>query len=356
MIADFEEDRTEAPTPRRLREARKKGQVAVSRDLAAAMALLAAAAGLHLFGSGFLSGLRAALTRSLSGLHEMEAGGASSAAVSTGSAMLGAAAPLMILALAAGAAATLAQVGFLFTGDTIRLKPERLDPFEGLRRMFSMRTFVAVTGGLAKGGIIVGVLAASLWQERVALAGLSTRELPEALSILTGSAIALFWKTAIALLALGLVDWGYRRWQHLRDMRMSRREVEDELKEFEGDPTTRDRRRAHHERIAESRQLASVNRAEIVLTDSEDLAIALGFESESAETPVILARGRGPSGDRIREAALAHGVPILERSDFARSLDREGVPGAAVPAALREGVAEAIAVGKDMKGLGRHDA
>ncbi|HEU4333050.1 MAG TPA: EscU/YscU/HrcU family type III secretion system export apparatus switch protein [Candidatus Eisenbacteria bacterium] len=353
MIAEFEEDRTEAPTPRRLREARKKGQVAVSRDLAAALALLAAAAGLYLFGPGFLSGLRSALTRSLSSLHEMESGGATAATVSAGSAMLGATAPLILLALAAGAAATLAQVGFLFTGDTIRIKPERLDPFEGLRRIFSMRTFVAVTGGLAKGGIIVGVLAASLWQERVALAGLSTKELPEALSILTGSAIALFWKTAIALLALGLVDWGYRRWQHLRDLRMSRREVEDELKEFEGDPATRDRRRAHHAQIAESRQLASVSRAEIVLTDSEDLAIALGFEADS---PVLLARGRGPAGDRIREAALGAGVPILERSDLARSLDRDGVPGAAVPAALREGVAEAIAVGKDMKGLGRHDA
>ena len=352
MIADFEEDRTEAPTPRRLREARKKGQVAVSRDLAAALALLAAAVGFYLFGSGFLSGLRAALTRSLSGLHEMESGGAPAAMVSAGSAMLGAAAPLILLALAAGAAATLAQVGFLFTGDTIRLKPERLDPFEGLRRMFSMRTFVAVAGGLAKGGIIVGVLAASLWQERVALASLSTRELPEALSILTGSAIALFWKTAIALLALGLVDWGYRRWQHVRDLRMSRREVEDELKEFEGDPATRDRRRAHHAKIAESRQLASVERADVVITDSEDLAIALGFE----EVPVILARGRGPAGDRIREAALGAGVPVLERTDLARSLDRDGVPGAAVPAALREGVAEAIAVGKDMRGLGRHDA
>src|SRR5688572_17158855 len=162
------EDRTEAPTPRRLREARQKGQVVVSRDLAAALALLAAAGGLHVMGPWLLGGLRTGVARSLGGLHEFGAADAASATIKTGFSMLGVAAPMLVFALVAGAAATLAQVGFLFSGEPLKLKPERLDPLEGVRRVFSMRTFVGIAGGLAKGGVILAVLAASLWQERVA--------------------------------------------------------------------------------------------------------------------------------------------------------------------------------------------
>ena len=348
MMTDPEnEDRTEAPTPRRLREARQKGQVAVSRDLAAAVALLAAAGGLHLFGPGLLGGLRAGLERSLSGLHEMGADHATSAAMSSGAGVLGVAAPFLILAMAAGIAATLAQVGFLFTGETLQLRAERLDPMNGFRRAFSMPTFVALAGGLAKGGVIVVVLAASLWQERVALAGLSARPLPEALSVLSGSAAALFWKSAIALLALGLVDWSYRRWQHGRDLRMSRREIRDELKEFDGDPAIRDRRRAHHDRLEEDRQVAKVSAADVVVTDAGDLAVALGMAEEA---PLVLAKGKGGVADRIREAALAHGVPVVEKPDLARALHRGGVS-----AGLRTDAADAVTLGREMKGIGRHD-
>lgn len=345
MMTDAEvEDRTELPTPRRLREARKKGQVVVSRDLAAALSLLAVAGGLHVFGPMLIGGLRAGLSRSLSAIHEMGAGDAMPAVIGTGWSFFGAAAPLMIFVMAAAMAATLAQVGFLFTGETLRIRPERLDPFEGIRRAFSMPTFVGITGGLAKGAVILGVLAASLWQDRATLAGLSMRDLPEALGIVSGTAISLLGKTALALLALGLVDWAYRRWQHLRDLRMSRREIEDELKEFEGDPAIRERRRAHHQQLDESRLIARVSAAAVVVTDSGDLAVAIGAG------PVVLAKGEGRVADRIRESALSHGIPVIERPDLAKALHRRGTAAGEIPAGLREGADEAIALAREMRG------
>jgi len=337
------EDRTELPTPRRLREARKKGQVVVSRDLAAALALLAVAGGLSVFGTSLIGGLRAGLGHSLSTIHEMVPADAPSAVVSTGATLFGAAAPLMIFVMAAAAAATLAQVGFLFTGETLRIRAERLDPIAGFRRVFSMPTFVGVAGGLAKGAVILGVLAASLWQDRATLAGLSTRELPEAPAVVAGTAIALLGKTALALLALGLVDWAYRRWQHLRDLRMSRREIQDELREFDGDPAMRDRRRAHHERLDEGQLIARVSAATVVVTDAGELAVALG------PGPVVVAKGRGRVADRIREAALAHVIPVVERTDLARALHRRGNSKGEIPAGLREGAAEAIALAQEMR-------
>lgn len=348
------EDRTEVPTPRRIQEARKKGQVVYSRDLAAALTLVATAGAFALLGPWLVASLRAGLSRSLSTLHEMESGNAASAVVSSGGTWVGAAAPLMLFALAAGAAATIVQIGFLFTGETLKLRVERLDPMEGIRRAFSMRTFVGIAGGLARGAVILGVLAASLWQEKATLAGLSSRPMPEALAAFTGSAITLFAKTALALAALGVIDWAYRRWQHLRDLRMSRREVQDELREFEGDPSMRNRRRTHHAQLEESRFIGQVPSAAVIVTDAGDLAIALRLTPEG--TPVVIVTGQGATADRIRATALGHAIPILERPDLARSLARRGKAGTPVPSGLREDSVDAIAVGKEMKGLGRHDA
>lgn len=339
---DAVEDRTEAPTPRRLLEARKKGQVAVSRDLAAALALAGAAGALTLMGPRLLGGLSAALTRSLSALHEMTPEGAVPALRSSGASLLGIAAPLMLFAVAAGAAATLVQTGFLMTGETLRLNPGRLNPVEGIRRAFTLRTFIGISGGLAKGAVILGVLAACAWQDRETLARLSTRPLPEALQVVAGSGLALFAKTAIALVALGILDGSYRRWQHLRDLRMSRREIQDELREFEGDPTLRNRRRTHHKNLVDVRSMAQLPSAAVVVT-AEDIAVALRLTAEG--DPEIVASGRGADADRMRESALSHGVPILERVDLARALSKRG----AVPQGLRADAVDAISVARELK-------
>jgi flagellar biosynthetic protein FlhB len=340
-----DDDRTEQPTPRRLDEARKKGQVALSRDLTAAVTLLVGAGGLTLLGPKLVAGLSTGLSRSLSSLHEMEAGTLTASMMTTGGGLLASAAPLILLALVAAVAGSVAQVGFLFTGATLGLRPERMDPIEGLRRAFSLQTAVGIAGGLAKGAVILGVLAASLWQDRITLASLSNRPLPEALAVLPGAAFSLFGKTALALLALGVVDWAYRRWQLRRDLRMSRREIADELREFEGDPAARERRRTHRTRLDEARRLDGVAAAGVVITDDADLAVAIRRDGEDVS---VVAMDRGAGGDRIRRRATEHGVATLERSDLARALYRRGAAGRAVPAGLRDESVEALEIAREM--------
>ena len=344
-----DEDRTEQPTPRRIREARKKGQVALSRDLTAAITLLAGAGGLTLLGPKLVAGLGSGLARSLSSLHEMEAATLTASVMTTGTALLVCAAPLIVVALVAGVAGSLMQVGFLFTGSTLALRPERLDPIEGLKRAFSLSTAVGIAGGLAKGAVILGVLAASLWQERVALASLSTRPLPEALGVLSSAGFSLLGKSALALLALAVLDWAYRRWQLHRDLRMSRREIADELREFEGDPAVRERRRTHRARLDEARRLDGVSEAGVVVTDDADLAVAIRRDGEDV---VVVAMDRGAAGDRIRRAASGHGIAILERSDLARALHRRGAAGSGVPGAWRNESLQALDVARELKGTG----
>lgn len=349
---DFAENRTEPPTPRRLKEAREKGQVAVSRDLTAAAVLLAAAGAFHFLGPAFLAGLVAGLHGSLARLQEAPTGAeAWSAAVwGTGTALAGAAVPLILALVAAALAINFLQVGFLFTTEPLRLRGDRLSPATGLRRAFSMRTFVSLGGGLFRGAVILGVLAATLWQERTALLGISSRDLPDALRLLSGAGVGLAARTALALLALGLLDWAYQRWQLRRDLRMSRQDVRDELKRFEGDPAIRDRRRALRRRLAGQRMIPMTARATVVLTDSENLAVALRYRAESGDPPELVAKGAGSVSDRIREAALEHGVPVIERPDLARDLHRHGELGEHVPERLHEAVADVVALALRMKG------
>jgi flagellar biosynthetic protein FlhB len=333
---DDSDDRTEAPTPRRLLEARKQGQVVASRDLVTAVVLLLAAGTLYAGGSGVLSGIRKGLGGSLASIHEADA----STVVKSGVALALPFAPLLLVPLLAGIAATLMQTGFLFTGETFRLKPERLDPAEGFRRAFSARTVVEIAGGLAKGTIVLGVLVVSLWQERAALAGLSLRPLPDAVGVLGGAALSMFVKAGLSLLALGLLDWAYRRWRLHRDLRMSRREVQDELREFEGNPEVRNRRRSLRARLEEARLAGRVPGSDVVVIGGS-CAVALKLENGR---PVLVVSGKGGAADRIQEAAQSNGVPVIERRDLALALHRRGLV-----EALRADAAEVVDLGRRMK-------
>lgn len=345
------ESRTEAPTPRRIREARSKGQVAHSRELAASIALLGAIGGMALAGPSLIEGLSNALRGSLENLHRMPEGvdSARAAMVAAGSAFLRVAVPLILAIVAAAVASHLIQIGFLFTGDPLLPKSSRLDPGEGIRRAFSLRTGVRLFGGLFRGAVVVAVLAATLWNEWPVLLNLSQRELPDAVRVAGAIAFGLALRAGLALLALGLIDWAFQRWQHLRDLRMSRQEVRDELRRFEGDPAIRDRRRALRRRLAVQRMIPLAARASVIVTDASDLCVALRYDPESGGAPELLARGRGALADRLREVALEHGIPVIERPDLARPLNRRGEPGEEIPADLHEAAAEVLALALRLK-------
>jgi flagellar biosynthetic protein FlhB len=345
------DNRTEAPTPRRIREARSKGQVAHSRDLAAAIALLGAIGALALAGPSFVEGLTSALRGSLENLHRMpeDADAVRAAIVAAGAASLRGAALLLLAIVAAAAASHLVQVGFLFTVDPILPQSSRLDPSEGMRRAFSWRTGVRLLGGLVRGAVVAAVLAATLWKEWPVLLSLSQRELPEAIQVASSTAFALALRAALALLALGLLDWAYQRWQHRRDLSMSRQEVRDELRRFEGDPAIRDRRRALRRRLAAQRMIPLAARATVMVTDAADLCAALRYDPESGGPPELLARGRGALADRLREVAMERGIPVIERPDLARPLHRRGELGEEIPADLHGPAAEVLALALRMR-------
>ncbi len=347
------EERTEAATPRRREEARQRGQVARSVDLAAAVILLGALLGLHFFGREFIGGMFGVLRTTLENLHTVgedpsdlmrEYGSLALAAI------LGIL-PFVAIVLAAALAVNFAQVGFLFTLEPLEPNLERLDPISGIQRIFSLRSLMRLITGLLKLAAISGVVLWTIWAERFVLLGLVDRAFTEVVQYLVEVAFVLSIRAVLALLILGILDFAYQRFQYERDIRMSRQEIREELKRYEGDPKIRERRRAVQRQVAMQRMMQRVPKATVVITNPTEYAVALEYDSEKMAAPTVVAKGVDLLAQRIREIAMEHGVPIVQRPEVARALYKAAEVGQTIPPELYQAVAEIIAYVYRLKGM-----
>jgi flagellar biosynthetic protein FlhB len=335
-------ERTEPATPRKREEARRRGQVARSADLSSSAVLLAAVAGLEIFGRGLATGLAESVSGVLGHLDAFQGGEIprlGGAVLPVALAFL----PFALLLVAAALAANLGQVGFLWAGGTLAPDLARLDPLAGARRVFSLRSLARLLGGLLKVAAVAGVALLTIWAERGRLPELATRPLEGMLGLGGEAVSALALRTALVLLLLALLDYGFQRWQHERELRMSRAELREEIRRYEGDPVIKERRRAVQRQIALGRMVEGVARATVVLTNPTDLAVAVEFDPGRMAAPVVLAKGRRLLAERIHEAARAHGVPVVERTELARALYKAVGVGGEVPPEHYRAVADVLA-------------
>ncbi len=345
------EERTEPATPRRRLEARERGHVARSADLASAVVLLGAVLALEFTGRPYVSGLLSAVSGVLGRLAEFDGerqnlalhfGGAVSAA------FLGLL-PFAAIVAAAAAGISLLQVGFLWTGRPLAPQAERLDPVEGFRRLLSGRALARLIGGVLKMGVVAAAVFLTIWSERLRLAGLSGLGLEDTARYGAGLVFLVSLRAALALLVLGILDYGVQRWQYERDLRMSRAEVREELKRYEGDPRVRERRRGVQRQLALQRMLLRVPGATVVVVNPTHLAVALEYDRDKGGAPVVAAKGAERLARRIRELAAEHAVPVVERPELARALYRQVEVGGAVPEGLYADVADLVAYAYRLK-------
>lgn len=352
MAEERDEERTEPASPRRREEARERGQVARSADLSSAVILLAAVLALQFLGRPLIGGLFASAASVLEGLALVDGDPATLLAQFGGAftAVLLGFLPFVGIVLAAALAANLVQVGFLFTAKPLAPDLDRINPVSGLARLFSARGLLRLVAGLLKLALVGLVVFWTLWAERVRLVELSGRGFEPILGIAVDLMSVLSLRAAIALLVLALFEYGVQRWQYERDLRMSKQEVREELKRYEGDPRIRERRRAIQQQLALQRMLLGVPEATVVVTNPTHLAVAIRYE-KSMEAPVVVAKGAEQLARRIRESALDHAVPVVERKDLARSLYRTVDVGQSIPPGLYQAVAEILAYVYRLKGL-----
>ena len=341
-------DRTEKPTARRLREARKKGQLARSRDLGQALAFGAAVLALVWAGAATMSTLLAVLQRSLARMGEnpltaLDSGEVTGLGVELVRALVWMVAPVAGATVVVVVAANTAQGGWVFAPEALHVDWKRLNPATGLRRL-----------GLSHGGIELakGVLAAivltmfsvDIVRAVVNDAGRMARVGPTGATVLGWEqALRLMRQAALVLLALAAADYAVQRWRFSRSQRMTKQEVRDDHRLTEGSPETRARVRRVQRDMVRRRMLAAVPRATVVVTNPTQYAVALEYQKGALPAPRVVAKGRGLVAARIREIARENGVPIVENVPLARALYQTVDLGEFIPGALFEAVAEVLA-------------
>lgn len=340
----FAGERTLPATPRRRQKARERGQVGRSAELAGAAGLLAGAAVLRLGGAGAGATYAGWATGIWGHLPAggLDASSAGSLLLAAGRASLAVAVPVMAASLAVTVFAGIAQTGLAFTPSALAPDLSRINPLQGLQRIFSRRALVELAKSLLK-FLAVGALAVGPCLTLVREADAGTLGLP-AIAVLTlGTAEAVLLRAAVVLLVAGLADFFYQRLETDVALRMTAQEVREEVREAEGDPALRARRRRRAREMARRRMLGDVPRSDVVLTNPTHYAVALRYDPEHMAAPVVAAKGADYMAERIRAVAAAAGVPIIENPPLARSLYAGVKVGGAIPAALYQAVAEVLA-------------
>ncbi|MFW5693209.1 MAG: EscU/YscU/HrcU family type III secretion system export apparatus switch protein, partial [Thermoguttaceae bacterium] len=256
----------------------------------------------------------------------------------------------MGILLLAAVAVNVFQIGFLFLPSKLAPDITRLDPLKGFGRLFSLQSVMRLLFGIFKIAVIASVALYSLYQEGETLLELTALAVPQAAYYMVQVLLWTAVKIAVALVILALLDFAFQKWKHEQDLRMTAQEVREEMKNLEGDPQVLARRRQVQRELAKQRLEGAVPKADVVVTNPTELAVAIQYEPESMAAPVVVAKGAGVLAQRIRQLALEKGIPIVERKPLARALYREVEINRPVPEDKYAAVAEVLAYVYQLKG------
>jgi len=342
MALDDGGDRTEAPTPRRLQEARDEGRIPRSVDLTAAVALMAAVILLKILGDGLFGGLLQ-ITGDLGEPLDVAGGDLAAVVLRVALATARGLLPFLGLLLLATALGAVVQSGLSPSLKPLEPKLEKLNPAAGVRRLFSLDSATRAGQGVFKITLVALVAYVTITGE---LDTVLNAGLLEPAGIVQMSA-ALLYKLALrlglTLLVLALLDYWYQRWNWWRRLKMTKQEVRDELKRMEGDAQMRQRRRQLQMRLALQRVGIDVPKADVVVTNPTEYAVALKYDEATMTAPRVMAKGKDLLAARIRQVAQQHRIPIVQRPPLARALYAAVEVGKEVPPAYYRAVAEVLA-------------
>ncbi|MGO8750544.1 MAG: flagellar biosynthesis protein FlhB [Thermoguttaceae bacterium] len=345
-------EKSQDATPHRRQQAREEGNVARSQDLGSAVLLITGAGALLYWGKAIVEFLARYGERQLGGDPWLEADRGACLAHFSG--LLQELARILLpffgLLMAAAIVVNLCQVGFLFLPSKVGFDLSRIDPLAGLQRLFSMSNLVRLGLGIFKIGVILAVAAVCLYKELPVLLGLSGQSVPAIAGYLGEVLIWTAMKIAAALLVLAILDYLYQWRRHEQDLRMTSQEVREEMKNLEGDPQIMARRRAVQRQLVMHQMSSSVPKADVVVTNPTELAVAIQYDPKTMAAPVVVAKGAGVMAQRIRQLALAHGIPLVEKKPLARALYRDVDVNHPIPHDKYAAVAEVLAFVYQLKG------
>ncbi|HSR11816.1 MAG TPA: flagellar biosynthesis protein FlhB [Thermodesulfobacteriota bacterium] len=345
MADDAHGDRTEKATGKRRGEARKKGDVARSREVSSVAVLLAGASMLYFLSAYVVRQLSAMMVENFKKL------GAFSFTVENTLALEGellwslalVLGPVLLGIMAAGILSNYLQVGNLFTLEPLKPKFSRVNPLPRLAALVSKQSMAELVKSIAKLLIIGWVAYDTIQKEFPGILSLPDQDFRGVVSYIGLVSGRILFRTVLVMIALAALDYGFQRWTYEKGLRMTKREVKEEFKQSEGDPIIKSRIRSVQRDLARRRMMAEVPKADVVITNPDHLAVALRYDREEMAAPKVLAKGAGWIAEKIKAIAREHRVPVVENKPLARVLYKTVELGQVIPSTLYQVVADVLA-------------
>lgn len=339
-------DKTEKATPRKRDDARRRGQVARSMDVNGAVVLIAGVFALSLLGPLVVGAMEASMRDAFERISDPQGAlserGLEGLAMSTLETLAIAIAPLAVVCAIAGIVANLGQVGLKPSAEALKPQARRINPLSGARNVFGPRMFFEGAKSIVKVaviGVIVGMAVLPKMTELAATVGTDPAQLGAELASLV---LTIGQRAAIAYLAIGVVDYAYQRWQHEKQLRMSKQDVKDEFRSQELPQEVKSMQRRRMMQQARARMMSALPEADVVVTNPTHFAVALKYDG-TKPAPEVVAKGQDLIALQIRRLAAEHDVPVIENQPLARSLHATVEIGQMIPEDLYQAVAQVLA-------------
>ncbi len=351
MAEETGQERTEQPTERRRQEVRKRGQVARSLEVNSVVMLLSSFFILFVFRKHFLTEFSQIMVGffNLSVLDSFTLSNTRNLFINIMWSYFSIIFPMFILLAIIGIAVNIMQVGFLYTGEPLIPKLEKINPIAGAKRLFSRRSLETLVKDILK-IVVVGWIGYSsikgIMGNILSMTGSSAEQI---ISFTGLSVFNIAMKILIGYMILAILDYAFQRWDYENSIKMTRQEIREEMKQLEGDPLLRARIRSVQREMARRRMMEEVPKAEVVVTNPTEIAVALSYKP-GMNAPVVVAKGRKLIAEKIRMIAEESGIPIVENIILAQSLYKAVDVGHSIPIELYTAVAEVLAYVYQLKG------
>lgn len=341
----FAGEKTEKATPKKKQDARKKGQVAKSQDVNTAVVLLAVFLFLMFFGKTMTERMIGVLRHALQNYMFMDLTEKNIEMIlieilAELAIFLG---PVMMVALVAGVAANYAQIGFMFSTEAIQMKLEKINPISGFKRIFSMRAIVELIKSILKISFIGLIAFSVLWSRMDEVLLLTSKSIWAALATIAGLTLQMGLFASGALLFLSLMDYLYQKYDFEKSIRMSKQDLKDEYKNIEGDPLIKSKIKQRQREMAMRRMMQEVPKADVVITNPTHFAIALKYDDQKSDAPIVVAKGVDFVAQKIKLIAKENEIVTVENRPLARALYSQTEIGDAIPEEFFKAVAEILA-------------
>ena len=348
-------EKTEEPTAKKLEDARKKGQVMRSTEVVTAATLLVFFLMLKVF-VGFIG------NRFISSFHKTlgSIGDYTSEPFNTNMArtiirsslwdIVVAAFPMMIAGFVVTIVSILFQVKWKVTTEPLKPKFDKFNPVSGMKRLFSKDKIMDLLKSTAKVIILAYVVYSYLKDQWPLIFKMYSYTLPQAIAVIGDTVISVGIRISLFFAAIAVFDLFYQKWKFHRDMMMSKQEVKDEYKNSEGDPKIKSQQRQRMQQASQRRMMQDLPNADVVITNPTHLAVAIRYDKEAHEAPVVVAKGADYLAQKIKDVARANAVEIVENKPLARMLYHNVEIGAEIPPELYQMVAEVLAYVYSLQG------